>query len=269
MALGVAFAGYHLWKHRKRCSLVEVEHSYLLNLPAELRLMIYDFVFDEPDEEQSPSQFLLPLLTCRLIYQEAYPRAFRRANFVLRVPISKAPFWTPQTLTLPACKLQHVRRIHVLWDSSLLEIPDLRRFFYELEHGPLHLSELVFIVRNPHSLAPFRFKYATLFPGVRDFGKYVMEELPVMDNVKRVVFPSPAIEAKRTFQHLFDPRKPRITVDDAFGVPSVSTVNKKLGGWKYTVVRDGRDVKDWRLELMYPEAKADLSGKEEEEAVER
>jgi hypothetical protein len=263
LVLGVAYAGYHLWKHRRR-PRIEIDTPYLLNIPPEIRLVIYDFLFDEgddddDDETRSPAEYLEPLLTCRLIHDEAYPKAFARANFFLVVKHASSPFWTPQILTLPARKLRYVRKIIIHWDTAVLDVDTLRRFFNELAYGPLNLSRLTFTVRNPHCLAPFRFQFALFFPGNRDFAKFATEELPLMDNVQKVVFTSPSIEKKRYFQYFFDPKKPGITADETAGGATLRLVKKKLGDWDYNVIRCGEDVRTWRLELTHPALRAGAS----------
>jgi hypothetical protein len=218
-----------------------------------------------------PSAFLEPLLTCRLIYQEAFPRAFSKANFFLvvkRVSLN-TPFWSPQILTLPESKLRCIRRITVHWDNALLDTLYLRKLFRELECGPLNLSELTFTVRNKHCLEPFRFKFALFFPGNRDFARYITEELPLLDNVKKIVFTSPSIERKRYFQYLFDPKKPGVEASQTGGGAVLRMVKKKLGDWEYNVVRCGTDVTTWRLELTHPNGKRKahvVAGKEDENA---
>lgn len=144
-----------------------------------------------------------------------------------------------------------MKKVTVLWDSPLLPIPSLHRLFVELSCLPLELETLTFTITNPHCLAPFRFKYASLFPGVRDFGVYVLEQLPLLDNVGKIVFEGMGVEGKRTFQHLFDPAKPRIVMErDAAHGPSLGIVRKKLGDWNYVVVREGTDVRRWSVELV-------------------
>src|SRR4051794_1891459 len=56
-----------------------VTTSTFLLLPTELRLRIYEFVFSYPVSNDIPplaSQQLVPLLTCRQVYQEAKHLAF-------------------------------------------------------------------------------------------------------------------------------------------------------------------------------------------------
>ena len=50
LVLGVAYAGYHLWKHRRR-PRIQIDPPYLLNIPPEIRLVIYDFLFDDNDDD--------------------------------------------------------------------------------------------------------------------------------------------------------------------------------------------------------------------------
>ncbi|KAF2241177.1 hypothetical protein BU26DRAFT_182490 [Trematosphaeria pertusa] len=263
LVLAFAYSGYHLWKHRRK-SRIDVAEPYLLNIPAEIRLLVYDFLFDEQDETQSASTFLLPLLACRLIHHEACQRAFTRANFSLKIRNASSPYWSPAILKVPYRKLSCVRNITILWDSNMLETKDLRRFFYELECGPLNLDRLTFKITSPFSRAPFRAKYAPLFPAAQNFSKYVMEELRLLPNVDKVVVPNPSIEIKRNFQYLFDPEKPNLRFGGTPGNPTIEAVEKTLGVWKYTVVREGKDVRYWRLELTHP--KADASGSEDEAA---
>ncbi|KAF2795355.1 hypothetical protein K505DRAFT_360241 [Melanomma pulvis-pyrius CBS 109.77] len=264
LALGLAFAGYHLLKNRRR-PRINIDEPYLLNIPPEIRLIIYEIVFEEPEESQLASKCLEPLLTCRQIYQEAHQRAFVRTNFYYRITSMHPPYWSPTILRLSASKLRCVRKITILWEGTQLEVVVLRRFFFALACGPLKLEHLAFVITNQYTLERFLFKYGPLYPHIQEFGQYVTEELPLMDNVDKIVFPSPAIDVKKTFQYLFAPDKPRIQFGTIPGFPNPQRVPKKMGSWKYTVVRESKDVKTWRLELTHPEPTiGELSTEDEE-----
>ncbi|KAF2469899.1 uncharacterized protein BDR25DRAFT_304291 [Lindgomyces ingoldianus] len=263
LAFGFALIGYGLLKRRwKPKTPISINEPYLLNIPPEIRLVLYDFLFIQERHERA-CNFLVPLLTCRLIYEEANPLAFTRTNFILPLRRSFAappefykdgPFLSPPILKLSASKLDLVRNITLLWNFPSLELRSLSRLFSELALSPVHLKQLTFIITDPKCLSPFQYKYSPLFPEIRDFAKYVMEDLPFMQNVEKIVFISPGIDNKKNFQHLFDPEKPAIRVgSDDQGHFVVDVQSKRLGGWKYAVVRAGKEVTKWRLELTHPD----------------
>jgi hypothetical protein len=274
LALSLAYAGYHLWKNRSNRYRIKPSRPqpYLLNIPPEIRLIIYEFLFQTPETthdttiSQTPStaQFLEPLLTCRLMYEEAHAYAFQHANFYFSQSLCDGPYLNPRLLQLPAHKVKHVRRLWILWRTPHLSPTVLRRLFSEIQHAPLHLSQLTFLVLDLRTLEAFRFKYALFFPLVREFGAYITGELPLLQNVQRIVLPSPGVVHKRTWQHLFDPEKPALAVMDTAHGPTVEATRKPLGRWKYEV-RRAEEVGEWRLELSQPGPKGGKKRKREEE----
>ncbi|KAF1993722.1 hypothetical protein P154DRAFT_582496 [Amniculicola lignicola CBS 123094] len=248
LAIGFAIVGYGLWKHHQR-SPISVDAPYLLNIPAEIRLVIYDFIFDDPTSVPT-SEFLRPLLTSRLIYREAHQRGFTRANFNLLIKHRSGPYLSPRILRLPAPILRLVRNITILWDSITLDVKYFRRFFVELAYGPLNLDRLTFIFKCKFAQSMFRTSRAPLYPDVRSFSKFLLGELAVMENVRKIVFPSPGIQSKRNFQLLFDPKKPCLRDRESM---ESETVPKKLGDWQYSLFREDKDVKNWVLELTHPD----------------
>ncbi|KAF2874245.1 hypothetical protein BDV95DRAFT_327727 [Massariosphaeria phaeospora] len=259
LAIGVAVAGYYyLWTPPN----AQPPPDTLLRVPPEVRLRVYDYLFDEQDATQSTSQFLRPLLTCRLIYTEAWPMAFSRADFHCHTPefynrrfdmnSSVANFMTTKILRLPSVKLDRVRNVTISWRRGQLSVEELRRLFRELQYSPVQLDRLTFKIKHMNVLAQFGCKNAPLSPTVRDFALYVTWELPLLDNIKKIVFPSPDMEAKRNYQHLFAPDKPRISTSAIGGYTTFEPVPKKLGDWQYKVLREEPSVKTWILELTHP-----------------
>ncbi|ORY13364.1 hypothetical protein BCR34DRAFT_267196 [Clohesyomyces aquaticus] len=272
LAVGFAIIGVGLWKRWKPRTPISIDEPYLLNVPPEIRLVLYDFLFIHDDEE-TVSSFLTPLLTCRLIYEEALPLAFTRANFILPLrrfhdyhrPWEDGPFLSPPILKLPAPKLDLVRSLTFHWDLPSIEPRSLRRLFSELSLSPLRLKQLTFVITHPSCLSSFQSKYAFLMHRAYQFASYVMEELPLMENVDKTIFLSPGMDNKRNFQYLFFPDKPIFGTESYFlGQYRAILRPKKLGGWKYTVVQEEkRDVATWRLELTHPDPDEAPSAEEE------
>lgn len=193
----------------------DISPSHLINIPPELRLIIYDFLFDydlendvENRQSMPPAWFLEPLLTCRLIHEEAYAQAFQRCNFDICVGmtpvlarlrpgslnhLARRPpdvglgshFWEPRISLLRPEKIERVKRIVVHWDVALVKsgfVENLREFFHGVAQGPLRLSRLVFRQKFDMSLM---FRYFDIW----DVLRYGLWELPPL-NVAEVLFPS-------------------------------------------------------------------------------
>jgi hypothetical protein len=236
--------------------------SYLLNIPAELRVQIYEYVFETSDDDyaleddngefESPAKFLAPLLTCKLIHNEAYPLAFQHANFLIPVQCIWVSYISPRILALPDSKLVHVRRITIIWDVSWTcrpyEHPALK-LFSELAEAPLNLTCLTLTARR-------RCAYAK--PG-REAGDIVyfksavqrlIRNVQPLTNVERVVVMAvdgSVIEVKE------DP----ILHDKDFGIllfSQLTTLDRsRLSEWMYRdfrmddALQDGRSM--WALEM--------------------
>ncbi|KAF2259329.1 hypothetical protein CC78DRAFT_537176 [Lojkania enalia] len=251
LAVGAVIVGYGMWRRcHRRPKTIEIDMPYLLNVPAEIRLLIYEFVFNEPDQ-QSASSFLRPLLTCQQIYHEAYRYAFLRSRFVLPVDSPAGPFLSPHILRLPSSKLSYLRYLEITWSCTFCNIHEISRLFVELSRGPLRLDQFTFSIRLPACKNPFCSKLAPVYRETREFGRYVMEELPLMDNVQKIVIPSPGISIKKSYQMLFAPNKPCLKLGGSADAPTIRLSAKKLGNWRYTVIRDGTDVRRWKLELTH------------------
>ncbi|KAF2728605.1 hypothetical protein EJ04DRAFT_91704 [Polyplosphaeria fusca] len=253
LAVGVAIVGYGVWKRfqPRRPKTIDIDVPYLLNIPPEVRLLVYDFVFDDADD-RVPLDFLQPLLTCKQVHDEAFPLAFSRSRFLFPVRTIEPPFFSPRILKLPAAKLSRVRHIEIAWHCHIHDPNTFDAFFFQLAHGPLCLDELTFTIKLRQCLNVFRLKWAAVHPQPRDFAKYITQNLLLMDNVQKVVFPNPGIEIKRNYQLLFAPNKPCLRLGGTEDAPTVEMAPKQLGGWHYSVVREGKNMKSWRLELTQP-----------------
>ena len=156
-----------------------VNQVTLLALPVELRLMIYQFIFEEEHRsiirqsfgEQvrvSASRRLRFLLTCRRIYDEAWVIAFRNHVFRVRIKEEEGLDWreafpiTRFTRAIPWVKLSEVR--HLMLDGPWAKLllldrrPLIHRFRLEtLTFAiPLHFPECdIAISLNPSYLSIF------------------------------------------------------------------------------------------------------------------
>lgn len=178
------------------------QQSRLLNIPTELRLIIYDYVFDTGDDDfaiekddggfDSPAKFLALLLTCKLIHNEASALAFQRANFLLPIKALHGPFLSPKILTLPEWKLANVRRLTVIWEVCWDVRPRKHPghlFFSELANAPLNLACLTFSPRQNITYSSKKHRDLTF---LRFFSSIcvLIHSIKPFSNVQRVVMPS-------------------------------------------------------------------------------
>ncbi|KAF2120228.1 hypothetical protein BDV96DRAFT_642074 [Lophiotrema nucula] len=258
LAVGLAVVGYGVWKRYRpqRPKTIDIDEPYLLNIPAEIRLIIYDFVFGDDSDERPARERLEPLLICRQIHDEAFPTAFARTKFVLTEEERLAlPFWSPRILRLPAPKLNRLRNLELAVARPPASLKVFAQLFHELEHGPLCLSALTlrFLATDA---SMFHHRLAPVLPETAGLCRYILEELPLLDNVKKIVIPNPGVKIKRSFQLLFAPNKPRLQLGND---RTVRTVAKKLGRWEYNIIMEDKDVKTWRLELVHPTIKKEAT----------
>jgi hypothetical protein len=105
-------------------------------LPAELRQIIYEFVFTPPFEDGSAKSLAL-LATCRLVNQEAIHLALRQCIFTIdtnRNPILRPGLWALGPLQ------QHLRHIHIYMPSEKLDHAGKNNPFLLMELPLKHLK---------------------------------------------------------------------------------------------------------------------------------
>ncbi|KAH7128480.1 hypothetical protein B0J11DRAFT_272182 [Dendryphion nanum] len=236
---------------------IEQHHAKLLQLPAEIRLLIYDILFPPFDlgDIHSPTVSLTPLLICKLIYLETFSLAFSRACFVLKVHHPTGPHWNPKILVLPSHKLVLVQNITVKWDSPVVRAQHLDIFFQELARQSLRLKHLSFVVTHKYACAPFASKSALALHSVHAYAKYFMEALPLLDNVDKIVIPNPGLVNKYLFRALFDSDAAEDHRDGIITNNLVATNDRMK--WsrdrKCKAVVQGNDLNTWRLEITHPD----------------
>ncbi|KAF2642124.1 hypothetical protein P280DRAFT_541706 [Massarina eburnea CBS 473.64] len=228
------------------------EESYLLKIPAELRLNIYDYTFTKNDDSQAVPAFLAPLLTCRLIYQEAHQLAFNRAYFTLRAFSIRDRFFAPAILRLPHTKRTDIRTLIVLWGTSGAP-HDLIQFFFEMDQSSIRLDKLIF-----NAVTPPNARFHELTP--RDelrviplrYGQHIIMALPPLANVQRVFIGQPHFEYDKMFDVVFGLRSLRY-------YPPPVAIEDLPKDWTYIEHRTGNHAAQWSLELLHNERPGQVS----------
>jgi hypothetical protein len=113
--------------------------SRLLSLPAEIRLIIYDYVFAPPFDHSS-AKFLAPLATCRLINREALKLAFERCQF--RISTHANLMYRPRLWELGDLQ-KHLRHVEISMPMSKLNAVGPNNPFI-LTQLPLNMLKISF-----------------------------------------------------------------------------------------------------------------------------